>query len=315
MTEEECVSDSETYGKLDSFYSRDLLKIYILLLVLVPVNEYRMADKIQTANDLLFSPTAEEGGPTETEASLEEVSARLVEMKLQPKHRVTFSSDVEEIEDETGDCGARGVPTEEYYDDNEDQINEEINEIFDRDATLPVVVDLRFECSPKSELPPQEIREESSATPVSPSEPEQPKETPIAEPERSAKGVEREPSSKRPRSTQRETKITRKKSSEEDLLKIHLNVRKCCESKHLESHQLPRYRGYLSQYGLSKDQLEERERNRSMSQQRQYGRRLENHEQQQRQSEMNEEAFRQWLRRKAAKKQLKKRNMYNVNKV
>lgn len=274
-----------------------------------------MADKIQTANDLLFSPPADEGGPDETEANLEEVSARLDEMKLQSKHRVTFSSDVEEIEDETGGCAAQGAPTEAYYDDNEDQINEEINEIFDRDGTPPGGVDLRFECSPKSETPAQELREESSATPVSPSKPEQPKETPMAEPGSGAKSVERETSGKRPRSTQREKKITQKKSSEEDLLKIHLNVRKCCESKHLENQQLPRYRGYLSQYGLSKDQLEERARNRTLSQQREYDRRMEYLEQQQRQSEMNEEAFRQWLRRKAAKKQLKRKNMYNTNKV
>lgn len=83
-----------------------------------------------------------------------------------------------------------------------------------------------------------------------------------------------------------------------DILKIQLNIKPCCEHKHLESQRLPRYCGYLSQYGLSKEQLERREARRERYRNRR-SQRIERKEREESlKSRINEEAFESWLRRK-----------------
>lgn len=83
-----------------------------------------------------------------------------------------------------------------------------------------------------------------------------------------------------------------------DLFKIHLNVRACCENKYLDNNRLPRYNGYISQYGLSKDQIEQRNVNRQKYMEQRTRRNRAILRAKEEIANLNEQAFRQWLIRK-----------------
>lgn len=102
-------------------------------------------------------------------------------------------------------------------------------------------------------------------------------------------------------------------SATSDILKIQLNFKPCCEHKHLETQRLPRYCGYLSQYGLSKEQLERRDARRERHHHRRC-KRIERQEQEELlKSLINEEAFASWLRLKMRTNHNNgTRNMYDV---
>lgn len=280
---------------------------------MVPVNEYKIADKIQSANDQLFSSNSENGISEENAEEIEEMSNRMDQLKLQQKHRVTFSSDVEEIEDEVEICETPSAVIVEYYDDNEDQINEEINEIFDRNEN-------NLESNDRLEISSHMIianNTDDSMSPFSPNLSGDQSHDSCGKPSKIISSNKKR-NSKRTPSNSKKTKYTPRtktpKSAENDLLKIQLNVRKCCEKKQSEHINLPRYKGYISQYGLSKDQLEHREKTRLVWQQRENERKRKKQEQKSQQSESSETAFRQWLRRKANKEHPKNKNMFDSNK-
>lgn len=84
-------------------------------------------------------------------------------------------------------------------------------------------------------------------------------------------------------------------SSSDDFMKIQLNFKPCCEYKYLENNRLPRYSGYLSQYGLSKEQLERRDVHLERCHQRRYQRIERKTEELVNKSQENEEAFARWL--------------------
>lgn len=80
------------------------------------------------------------------------------------------------------------------------------------------------------------------------------------------------------------------------IMKIQLNFKPCCELKNADAAQrLPSYCGYVSQYGLSKEQLEQREARRERHHMRRE-RRVENRAvEESNKSRVNEEAFARWL--------------------
>lgn len=97
-----------------------------------------------------------------------------------------------------------------------------------------------------------------------------------------------------------------------DLFKIHLNVRTCCESKYLDNNRLPRYNGYNSQYGLSKDQMEQRKLNHQKFMEQRTRRNREILRAKEEIAYLNEQAFRQWLIRKNHSARSKYKNMYDL---
>lgn len=103
-----------------------------------------------------------------------------------------------------------------------------------------------------------------------------------------------------------------KEIHQDELLKLHLNVRACCENKYLHNNRLPRYNGYISQYGLSKDQLEMRESNRKKFIENRARREREIMRAKQQIADLNEQAFQQWLIRKNRCARPKYKNMYDV---
>lgn len=98
-----------------------------------------------------------------------------------------------------------------------------------------------------------------------------------------------------------------------DFLKIQLNFKPCCEYKTVENNRLPRYSGYFSQYGLSKEQLELRDLLRERSHRRKYQRIERKSEEELIKSQVNEEAFARWLQVKMKSAQGSTRNMYDYH--
>lgn len=101
---------------------------------------------------------------------------------------------------------------------------------------------------------------------------------------------------------------------QDDLLNIHLGVRACCENKYLDNNRLPRYNGYISQYGMSKDQLDLRESNRQKNIEKRVHRVSQIMRAKQEIADLNEQAFRQWLIRKNHVTQPKYKNMFDSTK-
>lgn len=102
-----------------------------------------------------------------------------------------------------------------------------------------------------------------------------------------------------------------KKSSESQFLKIQLNFKPCCEYKYLENDRLPRYCGYVSQYGLSKEQLEMREKRKERLKERKSDKTAKQLEEESVKSEVNEEAFARWLQNKMRNNRSMTKNMYD----
>lgn len=102
-------------------------------------------------------------------------------------------------------------------------------------------------------------------------------------------------------------------TAEGDFLKIQLNFKPCCEYKTVENNRLPRYSGYFSQYGLSKEQLELRDLLRERSHRRKYQRIERKSEEEMLKSQVNEEAFARWLQVKMKSAQSSTRNMYDYH--
>lgn len=92
-------------------------------------------------------------------------------------------------------------------------------------------------------------------------------------------------------------------------LKLHYKT--CCEFKNVQQ-KLPKYTGYLSEYGLSKEQLLERERKLQQKQQGKEVQTLRSSEAEMRKMHDNERAFTTWLKNKMRFPINKTRNMFDV---
>lgn len=97
------------------------------------------------------------------------------------------------------------------------------------------------------------------------------------------------------------------------ILKIQLNFKPCCEFKNAEARRLPRYCGYVSQYGLSKEQLDRRDMRRERHHQRKAKRSENLAAEASNKSRVNEEAFARWLavKMRTAGTSTGSRNMYD----
>lgn len=244
-------------------------------------------EKIQTANHQLFATSDIESLPS-------------VKHNLQPGHRVTFSSDIEEY-DHT--ASVTDDETVSYKDDTE--LDNEIAEIIERDecaanATEIDAIDGSMRNISIDELCSNGNRLNGDNT---------------AKCRRAlmANSIYSAGRTKRNRPTSANPFKHRRPSRPIDaIFNIHLNIKSCCQHKCMDSGRLPRYNGYVSQYGMSKDQLEWREMNRQQSRlsRMRHQRQIMNAKQEI--SELNEQAFRQWLIRKDRGAKPKYKNMYDL---
>lgn len=294
---------------------RPLLHRLILLFgkiaVLTPVNEYNISDKIQSANNLLFASSITE------QETLQIPTMSTNKLKLQSNHRVTFSSDIEEYDDNETVIAVEEM--DHSWHENEEEIEEIVGTFEDELRQSPeneidahgddddssdndtIIARQNLENIDQSSHEEQiDLRcEEISCEIYEPSE-----ETNSADMKISLKP------SKSP-STSRFKSDTKIRSQKHKLLDIHLNVRKCCEFKYLENDRLPRYNGYISQYGLSKDQLDHIEKKKRFNQQQINEMRTQCREVIARKSAENERAFAKWLFHKQKTTISRTKNMYD----
>lgn len=331
--------------------------------VLTPVNEYNIVDKIQLANNQLFASINEDHTMDVPKQSYDHCNNnnKIDRLMLQSKHRVTFSSDIEEYED---DLSEEDVTEMQYKDD--DAVDKEIAEIIERDEnpTLEhnkidgimkiMSIEEAYSNDDGSESDDNdyatelEVVEDANKTiveettiqsqSIAPTKDMQPSNSnarndnehekigvPLNEsPCRACNKTNNTLSSKRPatshittgfkRSTVPQThrhSANKDTTNPDDVLNIHLHVRACCENKYLDNNRLPRYNGYISQYGLSKDQLEMRELNRQKCIEKRARREREIMKAKQEIADLNEQAFRAWATRKNHVARTKCKNMYD----
>lgn len=95
-----------------------------------------------------------------------------------------------------------------------------------------------------------------------------------------------------------------------DILKLRLSYKTCCEYKNAIDN-LPRYSGYFSQYGLSKEQWERREKRYERNRKKFLEKSLRTAEVDSKKNEDNERAFSSWLRNKMRFPLNKTKNMFD----
>lgn len=315
-------------------------------------------EKIQSANSRLI---ADMNGDENQASDADTVHTN--KGLLQPKHRVTFSSDVEEYDDDF-DCADADA---EYKDDEE--IDGEVAEITDSDK-MSIEIDqidglMRFmvieekigpEMSGDDNEYPIRLEDvndvdkqddECHGTEVKSKSTDQNDDLieptynvndniPVCRPCTKTESLAiQQTNRKRPTSSkpigakQYQNEINRSKNRiasasaststynrtmgpSNDLFKIHLNIRTCCENKYLDNDRLPRYNGYNSQYGLSKDQMEQRKLNHQKYMEQRTRRNRDILKAKQQIACLNEQAFRQWLIRKNHSTRSKYKNMYDL---
>lgn len=359
------------------------------------MNEYNIVDKIQSANSLLFASIELDNAMDEIPAlnQLENLNTNKSDkLLLQSKHRVTFSSDIEEYGDDVSEVDSTDV---QYKDD--EAIEMEIAEIIERDEKKPnesgiethqidglikrlsidevfsnddedsasdndytTELEILEEQFVEEQIVEEQIvqmtnntkifekitkHDETSSVPTDEQDSinkqsktigisRQPfnnkingglkwknensptcnacnKSTTTSAPSNYRRGGMKRPATAQIHRT-KSANTANKEIHQDELLKLHLNVRACCENKYLHNNRLPRYNGYISQYGLSKDQLEMRELNRKKFIENRARREREIMRAKQQIADLNEQAFQQWLIRKNRCARPKYKNMYDV---
>lgn len=95
---------------------------------------------------------------------------------------------------------------------------------------------------------------------------------------------------------------------------IRMNYKICCEHRHSLQGKLPRYTGYMSEYGLSAQQLQRREQQLRRKQRFSMEQTLNRNEQELKKMQDNERAFTTWLKNKMRYPINKTRNMFDAHK-
>lgn len=109
------------------------------------------------------------------------------------------------------------------------------------------------------------------------------------------------------------SKQTKQKTSKENTknLQLNLNFRSCCDYKLDDNEKLPRYNGYYSQYGLSRREIEKREKRLQSMRMRQFEMKIKMMEENASKGEQNEEAFASWLKNKMRNPRNRTKNMFD----
>lgn len=116
---------------------------------------------------------------------------------------------------------------------------------------------------------------------------------------------------KKPSSAKPTDKMIKSQNSKCDDNEHNSNLRSCCKNKHLEVEKLPKYNGFKSQYGLSKEQLEKREKKLEQMKRREMKKKMDHIEKHRSKIQMNEEIFATWLNKKMKNPVNKTKNMYD----
>ncbi|XP_037940454.1 uncharacterized protein LOC119673266 [Teleopsis dalmanni] len=105
---------------------------------------------------------------------------------------------------------------------------------------------------------------------------------------------------------------TQKHMTPPEVTDLKLNYKICCEYRNAAQEKLPKYTGYLSEYGLSREQLQQREKRLVQKQRLAVEQTLKTTEDEMRKMQDNERAFTTWLKNKMRFPINKTRNMFDV---
>ncbi|BFF98479.1 fibrous sheath CABYR-binding protein [Drosophila madeirensis] len=94
---------------------------------------------------------------------------------------------------------------------------------------------------------------------------------------------------------------------------IRMNYKTCCEHRHSLQEKLPRYTGYMSEYGLSAQQLQRREQKLRRNRRYVMEQALKSNEHELKKMQDNERAFTTWLKNKMRYPINKTRNMFDAH--
>lgn len=342
-----------------------------MILVLQPVNGYKIADKIILANKELFESAPDDQSaptvPTDTTvAGLNQLGSpsTSVENSSDSQRRVTFRPDLEDfepefitdVEDDDVDENVSVSDDAEVTDDiqsventNEvptpilpqsattiemsesdlarteiEEICEEIEDFSLADGSscieLPIAVESQSTSDKtdtnddKEQLEPNNTASSIDGPATETYEaPVRRQRTPSFQRSDSERSGSSQRSHRHHHEHNRRASASGTSTAESDFLKIQLNFKPCCEYKTVENNRLPRYSGYFSQYGLSKEQLELRDLLHERSHRRKYQRIERKTEEEMLKSQVNEEAFARWLQVKMKSTQGSTRNMYDYH--
>ncbi|XP_017060008.1 uncharacterized protein LOC108100550 [Drosophila ficusphila] len=95
---------------------------------------------------------------------------------------------------------------------------------------------------------------------------------------------------------------------------IRMNYKICCEHRHSIQGKLPRYTGYMSEYGLTAQQLQRREQQLRRKQRYSMEQTINRNEQELKKMQDNERAFTTWLKNKMRYPINKTKNMFDAHK-
>ncbi|XP_055909936.1 serine/threonine-protein kinase rio2 [Eupeodes corollae] len=120
---------------------------------------------------------------------------------------------------------------------------------------------------------------------------------------------------KRNFSFRRKNSGRRNKCHSPDITNLKLNYKTCCEYRNSDCAKLPKYTGYMSEYGLSRDQLEKREQSLQSKHKVIVEKNLKATEADVQKMQDNERAFTTWLKNKMRFPINRTKNMFDVKKT
>lgn len=274
-----------------------------------PVNGYNIVDKVKLANQELFAiPQPNSPLPEQQKVSFKNDLVDFAEFS-------SSEAEDDELEDQTG----TKLDEEEEEEENEDNENEE------EDVKMSTEIDENIEeiCEIIEDLsvdvPEEPIIDEDEdnltdylESSIDSKDVDSVVEVIITNPaDYEVKPIQKVPSidSTEVKQVKKPTKII--KPEENKNLKLNLNFRSCCEHKCSGNTKLPKYNGYYSQYGLSKEQLEKRETRIETYRKKDLLKKTKNLEEDSTKSKASEEAFARWLSNKMRNPRNRVRNMYD----
>lgn len=258
---------------------------YPSTVVLQPANEYNIHEKIKEANQELFLEIQ-----MSDELPEEEIGRVQEEPRNYPNGRkVTFRPNLEEYEPDVFSASTASSASDEVIImEEEDYVPDEqiVEEIAD---SLAEEVSQLTVCDPEEDVVPSETAEDVLppirivTIEVPPPSPCKKYEPPVA--------VKLKPNPIRPKSCK--PPIDPPSS---------VKYKSCCEGRRREnSAKLPRYMGEVSEYGLSKDQLQVKTENRLRRRRYRQESAFRRYQQEVEKIRLNEEAFARWMRLKHSK--------------
>lgn len=141
-----------------------------------------------------------------------------------------------------------------------------------------------------------------------------PSDTHLTNDEPESPSITKAHSFKRNFSFRRKNSAHRNKCRSPEITNLKLNYKTCCEYRNSDCAKLPKYTGYMSEYGLSRDQMDKREQSLQTKHKIIVDKSLKATEAEVQKMQDNERAFTTWLKNKMRFPINRTKNMFDVKK-